>query len=151
MQNEITLLVATRTLVLKTIEGLSLEDLNNIPENYNNNIAWNVAHILVTQQLLHYGLSDLPFKIKDTWIDSYRKGTAPHEDISAAEWTAILEAFQELPKTLDEDYRSGIFTSFNEFPTSYGYTLHNIDEAIMFNNAHEALHLGYIMSLKRAL
>jgi len=42
------------------IEDFSLEELNKIPEGFNNNIIWNIAHVIATQQALVYGLSGLP-------------------------------------------------------------------------------------------
>ncbi|PHO01645.1 damage-inducible protein DinB, partial [Rhodobacteraceae bacterium 4F10] len=59
MNKQFEVLKRSRDLVLKRIEGLSLEQLHIIPEGFNNNIAWNVAHLVVTQQLLHYKLSGL--------------------------------------------------------------------------------------------
>ena len=52
---------------------------------------------------------------------------------------------------MEEDYHKGVFKTYNEYTTSYNVTLNNIEKAIMFNNVHEGLHLGYIMALKKAL
>ena len=57
-----------RTLMLKIIDGLSIEQLNAIPEGFKNNIAWNIAHLVVTQQLLCYRLSGVPCLISDEMI-----------------------------------------------------------------------------------
>jgi hypothetical protein len=50
---------------------------------------------------------------------------------------------------LREDYQHGVFKSYKEYPTSYGFELKSIDDAIIFNNVHESLHLGTIMALKK--
>jgi hypothetical protein len=42
---------------VKSVAALDLAQLNIVPDGFNNSIAWNIAHILVTQQLLHYKLS----------------------------------------------------------------------------------------------
>lgn len=152
MKSTFDILQATRNLVLKTIDGLSLEQLNKIPTGFNNNIAWNVAHLVVTQQLLNYGLSDTPFLIENDLIEKYRKGTAPQKDVTQEEWNEILNLFKSIPEQLADDYcKDDMFTQFKTYPTSYGYELNSIEDAIEFNNAHEALHLGYIMALKRSL
>ena len=44
-----------RTLLLKFLDKFSLQQLNTIPKAYRNSIFWNIAHTLVTQQLLTYG------------------------------------------------------------------------------------------------
>jgi hypothetical protein len=36
----------------------TLEQLNKIPEGYNNNLIWNIAHVVVVQQMLVYKLSE---------------------------------------------------------------------------------------------
>ena len=152
MKSTFDILQATRNLVLKTIDGLSLEQLNKIPTGFNNNIAWNVAHLVVTQQLLNYGLSDTPFLIKNDLIEKYRKGTAPQEDLTQEEWNEIVSLFKSIPEQLADDYcQEDMFTKFKTYPTSYGYELSSIEDAIEFNNVHEALHLGYIMALKKSL
>ena len=57
MKIQFDILTKTRAIVLHYIDGLTLEQLHVIPEGFNNNIAWNIAHLVVTQQLLHYSLS----------------------------------------------------------------------------------------------
>ena len=56
--HHLNLLKATRSNIAKLVEGLSIEQLNHIPEGFNNNLAWNIGHILVTQELLIYRLSN---------------------------------------------------------------------------------------------
>ena len=45
-----------RLLLSNFLEKFSLDQLNTVPKGYRNSIFWNVAHIVVTQQLLVYGL-----------------------------------------------------------------------------------------------
>ena len=59
----------------------SLEELTMIPDGFNNNIFWNIAHCVATQQLLHYYLSGNEFVIDTVWIENYKKGTLPNLDI----------------------------------------------------------------------
>ena len=34
------------------------------------------------------------------------------------------------------------------YETSFGYTLHGVEEAILFNNTHEGMHIGTILALR---
>jgi predicted ribosome quality control (RQC) complex YloA/Tae2 family protein len=53
---------------------------------------------------------------------------------------------------LIEDYYGKRFgKAFQPYETSYGLKLNTIEEAIRFNNVHEAMHLGYMMSQRRSL
>lgn len=147
MNTQFDILRINRKLIQKKIEGLSIEQLHKIPEGFNNNIAWNVAHLVVTQQLLHYKLSNLNCLVPDELIENYRKGTFPTETFTQEKWEEVLELFDGLPNTLQEDYEAEIFKEYIEYPTSTGFVLKNIKDAIAFNNFHEGIHLGTILSL----
>jgi len=45
MKIQFDILTKTRAIVLHYIDGLTLEQLHVIPEGFNNNIAWNIAHL----------------------------------------------------------------------------------------------------------
>jgi len=77
METILQITAATRELYIKFLNDISLEDLGKIPTGFNNNIWWNIAHVAVTQQLLVYGLSGLEPHMSKSFIDTYRKGTAP--------------------------------------------------------------------------
>ncbi|WP_075340326.1 DinB family protein [Tenacibaculum agarivorans] len=149
MKTQFDILRKNRELVLKRIDGLSLEQLHKIPAGFKNNIAWNVAHLVVTQQLLHYKLSGLQCLVPDDLIEKYRKGTAPSEEFTQEEFDEVKELLEGLPDTLEEDYNEGIFKEYTEYPTSTGFVLTSMDNAIAFNNLHEGIHLGTIMALTK--
>jgi hypothetical protein len=154
MQNNISMgkqfeiLRANRVIVLKVIENLSLEQLNKIPEGFRNNIAWNVAHLPVIQQLLCYRLSGLKITISDEMVEKYQKGTSPKSDMTQQELETIKTLFLTQVDTFKEDYNNNVFKTYNSYPTSANITLNNISDAIEFNNFHEGIHLGYILALK---
>ena len=65
MKIQFDILTKTRAIVLHYISGLSLDQIHVIPEGFNNHIAWNIAHLVVTQQLLHYKLSGKDCLVSD--------------------------------------------------------------------------------------
>ncbi|MBL4724670.1 MAG: DinB family protein [Lutibacter sp.] len=149
MQKHFDTLKKSRLLTLKAINSLTIEQLNKIPEGFKNNIAWNVTHLVVTQQLICYKLSGLKCLISDELIANFQKGSAPSYKISESEFEEIKKLFLALPDNLVEDYANGIFKSYNEYTTSVDVTLGNIDDAIIFNLYHEGIHLGIILQLKK--
>tara|TARA_B110000211_G_C13840280_1_gene447549 strand:+ start:162 stop:617 length:456 start_codon:yes stop_codon:yes gene_type:complete len=138
-----------RILMLKLIDGLSIEQINAIPESSKNNIAWNIAHLVVTQQLLCYKLSGLPCLVSDEMIDLYRKGTVPTRDVTKDEFGEIKEFFLSLPLRFEEDYKKNLFENYSEYKTSVNVTLTNIKSAATFNLFHEGIHLGAILGLRK--
>ena len=140
-----------RTIFKTFLDTYTLEELNKIPKGFNNNIIWNVAHTIVTQQLLVYNLSEIPMLLSDSMVTMYRKGTKPERDVTLAEVDLIKDLlFSTIEKT-KADYNNKIFKTYTEYTVSTKSTLTNVDEAIDFNNFHEGIHLGYILALKKSL
>ena len=129
----------------------SLEELTMIPDGFNNNIFWNIAHCVATQQLLHYYLSGNEFDIDTVWIENYKKGTLPNLDISQEDVQNLDFILIETSKVLVKNYDEGIFSDYRPYSTSFGLDLKKIQDAIIFNNMHESLHYGYVMAQKRAI
>lgn len=149
MQNQFDILRATRENALKIAANFSIEQLNKVPEGLNNNIIWNLGHMVVTQQLLVYGLSKLPMNVPAEWVAKYRKGTKPEGDISAEEYEQIKVAMLETIDQMQADFEKGIFKDFKTYPTSFGYTLNSAVDAAAFNTVHEAMHLGNLILMKK--
>lgn len=151
MKEQFDVLRKSRELVVKELEGLTLNQIHKTPEGFKNNIAWNVSHLVVTQQLLHYKLSGLNCLCPDELIETHRKGTSPTKIFTQEEFDEVLELLVGLPNTLEEDFEAGIFESYTEYPTSTGFVLTSIQNAIAFNNFHEGIHYGIIRSIKKHL
>lgn len=140
-----------RRMVEKILDGHSLEQLNKVPEGFSNNLIWNIAHVIVTQQLLVYRLSGLPLLIDEEMARLYMKGTKTEEALTQDEVDAIRKL---LFKTIDrtaEDLNRDVFKEYREYPTSAGFVLRSVLDAIAFNNFHEGIHLGYMLALKKSL
>ncbi|WP_055444275.1 DinB family protein [Lacinutrix himadriensis] len=140
-----------RKLLESIMENHTLEQLNKVPEGFNNNIIWNIAHTIVTQQLLVYKLSGLPSVLSDEMIEAYRKGTKTERDLTQAEVDEIKGLLFSTNEKTKEDYNNKLFKSYNEYTVSTKSTLTNVEEAIDFNTFHEGIHLGYILALKKSV
>ena len=149
MLTEFTILQTARNLIFNAVKELNLNQIHKIPKGFTNNIAWNVAHIVVTQQLLHYSLSELNCLAPDDLIDKFRKGTSSKTKLTQEEWNEVKDLLVGLPTCLEEDYHAKIFKTFTKYQTSTGFVIKNIETAIMFNNLHEGIHLGIILGLKK--
>ena len=139
----------SRKMLSSYFENYTLEQLNKIPEGFSNNLIWNLGHVIVTQQLLVYKLSGLPMVVSDEMVEKYRKGTKPEHDVTQAEVDEIKTLLLKSVDQLEADYNNGIFVNYQEYPTSTGYILKSAKGAIEFNNFHEGLHIGIMMSIRK--
>jgi hypothetical protein len=149
MKTQFDILKKSRQLTLKVINDLTLEQIHTIPDGFKNNIAWNVAHLVVSQQLLQYKLSGLDCLVPDELIEAYRKGTFPTKNFTEEEFEEVTDLLAGLPDTLEEDFNEGIFEKYTTYETSTGYILDSFEAAVNFNNYHEGIHLGIILAIKK--
>lgn len=139
----------SRNIYLKIIENYSLEQLNKIPEGFSNNLVWNLGHIIVSQQGLVYRLSGLPMNISMEMMENYKNGSKPTGTTTQEEVDELKVLLFSLLNQTKEDYANGKFTSYNEYTTGTGFHLASTKEAIEFNNYHEAIHLGFMMNIRK--
>ncbi|MGZ0015845.1 DinB family protein [Yeosuana sp. AK3] len=152
MHFSLEVLTNTRIFFNKYLEKTSLEDLNKIPQGFNNNIIWNVGHIVVTQQLLAYKLSGLPMMVSETLISKYMKGTKPEGFVPQEEVDDIKKLLSVTIEQTKKDFNNNLFKNFHEYTVSTtGNILTNIEDAFQFILFHEGMHLGYVMALSRAV
>ena len=149
MLDTISLLNATRQNILRVMQNLSADQLNQVPAGFNNNLIWNAGHVLVTQQLLYYKLSELTSHVEETTIERYRRGTKPEGRVAQKEIDYIRQRLAETVALVEQDIAKDIFQSFRPYTTTFGVELKSIQDAMRFNNLHETLHLGYMMAQKR--
>jgi len=140
-----------RALLLKFLNNFSLNQLNTVPKGYRNSIFWNIAHTVVTQQLLTYGLSSQPLLIEEELVANYKKGTATVHKATEKELVRIKSLLFSTLEQTKTDYDKGYFKNFTPYTTSLNVTLSTIEEAIRFNVFHEGIHLGYILAMKNCL
>lgn len=127
------------------------EQLLSIPENFNNNIFWNISHVLVTQQLLVYKLSKLHTRLDWALVKKYSKGTFPENHVSKEEVQQVAEALLTTPKWTKEDYNNKIFKEYESYTTSANVVLANVEDAIAFNIFHLGLHMGTVQAIQKEL
>ena len=141
----------TRANFLNVIEDLTIEQLNEIPSGFNNNIIWNLGHLLATQQSLCYLKANLKMTIDEQYFLNYKPETKPNGFVESTEVEKIKALFISVVGNLDSDYIKNVFTGYTSWTNRYGIEITNIDDAIAFVLFHEGIHLGYVMALKRLI
>ena len=107
----------SRKIIAEYLEHYTLEQLNKVPEGFNNNLIWNIGHIVVVQQMLVYNLSGLPMMVSQEMVEKYKRGTKPEHLISQAEVDEIRSLLFETINQTKADLNSKIFKTYTEFTT----------------------------------
>ena len=139
----------SRKIIAEYLENYTLEQLNKVPEGFNNNLIWNIGHIVVVQQMLVYNLSGLPMMVSQEMVEKYKRGSKPENLVSQAEVDEIRSLLFETINQTKADLNSKIFKTYTEFTTLSGFTMRNVEDALAFNYYHEAMHIGMMMSIRK--
>jgi hypothetical protein len=138
-----------RKLYLELLENFDLDQLNKVPEGFNNNIVWNVGHIILAQQGLVYKGAGLELQVLSEIGGKYGIGTKPGEPVTAGELEKLKSLLIDVTGQTESDYYKGKFASYQERTTGSGFHLGSVEDAIVFNNFHEGLHMGYVNSIRK--
>jgi hypothetical protein len=137
--------------LLNHVSELTVDQLNRVPPGFNNNIIWNLAHLVAAQQGIcheHPGLDPI---VGRSFIEAYKPGTKPVDNLNEKEIEMIKSLLFSTIDQFEADYQKGLFINYDPRPTRYGVTLNSIEDALQFLLFHEGLHTGYIWALKRTL
>jgi hypothetical protein len=149
MKNQIETIKKVRTFLLASIKDLTAGQLNKIPAGFNNNIIWNLGHMVAAQQGICYKRAGLQAMISDEFWEKYRSGSKPEGIVDEAEIDYIKQVFFTSLDQLNADYDKDIFSGYTAWTTRYDVEIANIDDALSFVPFHEGLHSGVIGTLRK--
>lgn len=149
IQNGLAITLQNRKALKKILDFHTLDQINHIPNGFNNNILWNCAHVIAVQQMLTYGLNNLPFGIPKEFVFRFTPGTKPDAVYDAA----LVDEVKSLLFTSFEQFQADIndkkFVAFNPFMTALKFEINDLEKAVAFNQYHESLHMGHILNLMK--
>ena len=140
-----------RRFLLEFIKDLDIDQLNKIPPDFNNNIIWNIAHLIAGQQGVCYIRAGLKTWVEEDFFNAYKPGTKPLSRMDEEQVEKIKELFFSTLDILEQDYQKALWNSYPAWTTRYGLEVKSIDDAMDFLLVHEGLHLGYVMALKKVV
>lgn len=151
MNKTIEVIKACRSKWLSMLNALTTDQLNQIPTGFNNNLAWQFGHVIVSQQILCYRLAGQKFIINEELIDRYKNGSKPENYISEEEIDLLKGYMLGTIDQLEIDLRNGLFDNYTPYTVSTyaGFTLEKVDDALTFIVSHDALHYGCSLSMKK--
>nr|WP_299386740.1 DinB family protein [Allomuricauda sp.] len=151
IEKQFDVILKNRLIFQRILGTAPKSDLFRIPKGFPNNIWWNIAHAMVTQQLLVYKLSGQAFTVEQELIDTYRKGTRPEAEPSDEEFNKVLDCLTSTVERMQKDYANGLFTDFEAYMTTPKIALESVQDAISFLAFHDGIHLGAVLALQKAL
>src|SRR5688572_31337839 len=119
MQKQLETIRKTREALLNVIQDLSVEELNEIPEGFNNNIIWNVAHLTAAQEGVCYLRAGLPPVIDQKYLMKYKPESKPTEFVSAEEIEQIKSMLFSSLEQLETDLQKNIFSNYIPWTSRY--------------------------------
>ena len=143
-----------RLFLLNQLRGLTPAQFSEIPQGYNNNVIWNLGHLICAEQSMCYSRAGLSLVVDDKYFSPYLPTTKPERVLDEQEIAAIKALFITSIDKLHVDFERQIFGNYTSSvmtATFYGVEVISIDDALDFLLYHEGFHAGYIMALKHRL
>lgn len=138
----------TRQYLLDQIRPLSTEQWNLVPHGFNNNIVWNIGHMIAVQQGICYVRAGIPTHIEEAFFNFYKPGTKPSQFVGPEEIEMIKDLLFSTLLLLENDVTENRFTGYQPWPTRYGVEIKSIQEALAFLLYHEGLHGGIVTAMR---
>lgn len=138
----LTLTLQNRKAFKKILDTHSLEQLNFIPQNFSNNLLWNIAHAISVQQKIVYGLTTVPFRVDAAFVKDFAPGTRPEQNYDLTFVEELKSKLISSYKNMIEDIESGLLSNYTAYTPALNFEISDWQTAITFNHYHEALHMG---------
>jgi hypothetical protein len=149
MNSMFAITLRNRNILENFLNNFNLDQLNKIPVGFKNNIFWNIAHVVATQQLLVYKLSKLEMLLPEEWVNEFKKETKPERNYSHEDLDYLKDVLYSTISQTEKDYNENNFKEFINYETTNKFLLNCVEDSIQFNNFHEGMHLGIIMQMKK--
>lgn len=148
MSNSLPILRHTRNVIFKAVTDLTPEQCLAVPEGHDNNVAWNVGHVMAVQQRLCYLRCGLEPYMPTEMINMYLPGTSPADWATQPDTAELKSMLLDYMDKLEADYDAGKFNvTFEPSTTPSGLHIDSFETMLIFNIYHESQHFGTILAL----
>jgi len=135
-----------RKVLVDLTKALNEEQLNFIPRGHNNNIIWNMGHMLVVSESLLYKTSGSKPPLHGFDINRFGRNTRPDQVFNQSQISEISEALLRTVAIFN-DTTSGMAAT--DRGTNEGFVL--TQDTLQFLLFHENIHYKTVIRLIRAV
>lgn len=140
--------IAIRKKIVLLLSTLTEEQLNKIPEGFNNNLVWHLGHLVVSTPLLCYVRTGVDPEKLVPFADLYRNGTKPTKAVLQDDIYQLLSLLISTITDIQKDYAKGVFSQTQEYSThTFGINLKNFEEVLACCAMHDSVHWGNILAI----
>lgn len=147
--------MAVRQTIVKVFKSIPTEDADTIPPTWANNARWHAGHLLVTPCLLTHGLLKEPLTVPEEYRAWFGKGSSPAnwgDGDAIPSYADLVDDLIPLSGRLIESFKDRADQAFIEpYTTSIGIILKNPADSLNMSLAHDGIHLGMLLAMRRAL
>ncbi|WP_405155348.1 DinB family protein [Paenibacillus sp. FSL K6-0108] len=142
-------LLDVRQFTLGVCGAINSEQVDVVPQGFNNSIRWNVGHIILDQDTWFHYLIEDEAEIPATYEKFFGFGTSPSTWAEEPPtWKELMELLKTQPEVLKLKF-SGRLEEPLQRESELGMS--TIGEIIPRTLYHEWYHLGYIQSIRRCI
>jgi hypothetical protein len=116
MDNRIDKIKKVRQFLIDQVADLTNDQLNRIPNGFNNNIIWNLTHSICAQQGICYLRGGQQAIVPDKFIAPFFTNTKPDKNVEADEIQETKSLYITTIDQLQIDYDKAIFGNYTSSP-----------------------------------
>lgn len=143
------LLEKSREQMRLVLQHTDLDKLNEIPNGFNNNIFWNIGHLISVQQMLIYGLGGQMWALDKEFVKAFKNGSKPEKRYTEDDKTLVATLLLSSIRKQQEDEEMLLKADYQSYETRTGFIINDYHTACIFNSYHESYHAGVINALQK--
>ncbi|MFC4101681.1 DinB family protein [Paenibacillus xanthanilyticus] len=142
-----------RDSTIKQVKEMSEEEARTVPRGFNNNILWNLGHILLVHEKFSFALANEKMELPKHFAEVFAPGTMPkHWGTQVPGLNEILLLLSMQIERTGQTLEHRLEEKLEEpFVTSAGLELLAVKECLSFCIYHEGMHFAAIKAIKQQL
>jgi uncharacterized damage-inducible protein DinB len=138
---------------IKQVKELSEEETCTVPRGFNNNILWNLGHILLVHEKFAFALTNENMELPKHFAEMFAPGTKPENwgtEVPSLDEILLLlsKQIERIGQTLEHRLEEKLE---KPYVTSSGLELSAVKECLSFCLYHEGMHFAAIKAIKQHL